>query len=406
MVHSAQFNLKYLLLIATALLTGRCALGQVYPPQDVKRAAYMDSVRKVHPRVQVPTPPYHYTVEDVRFTDPGTGLTYGGTFTKPSGLKSFPSVVLISGTSPSDRDYTCYDHKYFWVLADYLSNQGIGVLRLDDRSTGETNGVYVMSTTMDFAKDILAGVTWLHTRTDIDTSRIGLVGHSEGGIIAPMTHMLAPAATKFLVLISGPITGLRYINSFQSRQQFALHYKGDTLEARMRLHQYVVDNIPARAHDYPELQKLLAWAVDTFYRTEDTAIAARLRISNDARGVEEVNRSYKTFMKPWWLFILTYDPVTDIRLLDCPVLGLFGDKDQQVPPQQNYQRLKDNLPANPYSAVQMIPYMNHFMQPDSTTGSWENYEKIPVTVMPEVLNKVAAWINRLPPAGKKGDLKK
>lgn len=396
-----RFSHKWLQLAMTLLLSSN-AMAQSsqdqYPVQDTARAQYMEKAVKEHPRMQVPTPPYNYTVEDVTFTDAGTTLTYGATFTRPKGLASFPTVVLISGTSPSDRDYTGDGHKFFWVLADYLSNHGIAVLRIDDRGTAQTNGIYFTATTMDFAKDILAGVTYLHTRKDVDTARIGLVGHSEGGIIAPMTHNLAPGATKFTVLISPPIVGLRVINDYQSRAAFKRMYKdSDTLLAgRMRLHHYVVDNIPARAPTYDSLQKLLAWAVDTFYHTEDTALSRKLQVTPDAKGVETLNRSYKTFAKPWWLFILDYQPVTDIRKLQCPVLAIFGTKDTQVPPQPDYDLLKANLPANTYSEMLMIKDMNHFMQPDPGNGSYENYKQIPVTIMPEVLDKVATWINKLP----------
>lgn len=377
------------------LLISLNALAQ-YPAADSSRENWVKHLPATHKRLQIPTPPFNYTVENVRFTDSLTGLTYGATLTRPTNVKHFPTVVLITGTSPQDRDYTGGDHKYFWVLADYLSNRGIAVLRMDDRGFAETTGNYFTATTMDFAKDILAGVTFLHTRKDIDTNRIGLVGHSEGGIIAPMTYNLKPGSTKFLVVISGPFVGLRFINNFQSKQMYEKMYKNDTLlAARMRLHSYVVNNIPMHAHDTAEMHKLLLHVVDTFYRTEDTAISRKLRVTNNEGGAYDLNRSYKTFLKPWWQYILTYDPLTDVHKLQCPVLGIFGDKDMQVPPVEDYNLLKANLPANRYSQVVMIKNMGHFMQEDST-GNPENYPKIETTIMPEVLDKVATWINGLP----------
>jgi pimeloyl-ACP methyl ester carboxylesterase len=364
-----------------------------YPPADSSRASWVKQLKQK--RTQIPTPPYHYVIENVCFNN--NGLTYGATLTKPTGLKSFPTVVLINGTSPQDRDYTCSNHKYFWVLADYLSNHGIAVLRMDDRGMGESTGNYYMATTRDFATDILAGVQWLHTRKDIDTARIGLIGHSEGGIIAPMTYTMSPGSTKFLVLICGPIVGLRYINRFQSRQQFEKTYKSDTLvAAKMRLHGYIVDNIPAHAHDTGEMHQLLRHAADTFYATESPVISEKLRIKNNENTVVDLNRSYKAFLKPWWQYILDYNPLTDIHQLQCPVLGIFGEKDQQVPPVEDYNLLKANLPPNRFSEVIMMKNMSHFMQPDTADGSWDNYEKIETTIMPELLDKIANWINILP----------
>lgn len=383
------------------LLTGLAVLGclplkaQQNFPEDSLRRDYMAKAVLKHPRVQIPEAPYGYTVENVQFDDALTGLHYGATLTKPIGKVSFPTVVLISGTAPQDRDYTGGGHKPFWVLADYLSNQGIGVLRMDDRSTGQTNGMYMLSSTLDFAQDADAGLKWLYTRKDIDTARIGLFGHSEGGIIAPIVYKMSPSAVKFMVLVSGPTVGLRVVNRLQTHTYFANQFKNDTLtNAYMRLHSYVVDRIPVEAADYESLKVLLKKAADTFLRNEDTSVSARLRVSRGEDGVTNMMRSFGTFIKPWWLYILPYEPVKDLTGIKCPVLGIFGDKDQQVPPVESLALLKKNLPSNKRSKVMMVKNMNHFMQPD-TVGDPKGYENIPVTIMPEVLKQISQWITGL-----------
>jgi pimeloyl-ACP methyl ester carboxylesterase len=386
-------------LILLVLLPGK---AQQYLKQDSVRTDFMMKVIQKNPRTQIPKPPYRYSVEDIEFDDAGTGLHYGATLTKPLGKTSFPTVVLISGTGPQDRDYTGAGHKAFWVLADYLSNHGIGVLRMDDRSKGRTNGMYMLASTMDFAKDAYAGIKWLYGRKDIDTSRIGLVGHSEGGIIGPIVSKMEPNAVKFMVLISGPTVGLRVVNRLQTHVYFDDFFKhNDTLtNAYMRLHTYVVDRIPAEASDYESLKVLLDKAADTFYRREEPAVSARLRVAEGENGGKMLMSSFGVFIKPWWQFILPYDPVQDLVALKCPVLGIYGDKDQQVPPMESMKLLKDNLPANKYNKVLMYKNMNHFMQPDAV-GDPKKYESIAVTVMLEVMEQMVKWINSLPVKVKK-----
>lgn len=392
-------NSRYTRLFLQGMLLLGClnVKAQSYAPQDTARANFMKKVLEKHARTQIPSPPYQYTVEDVKFKDSVTGLQYGATLTKPIGKSSFPTVVLISGTGAQDRDYTAGGHKFFWVLADYLGNHGVGVLRMDDRNTGETNGVYALANSLDFAKDAYAGVKWLYTRRDIDTARIGLIGHSEGGILGPMVYKMNPAAVKFMVLACGPTVGLRAVNRLQTRAYFNNIYKqNDTLvNAYMRLHAAIVDHIPQEATDFEGLKILMNKAADTFYRTEDLSVSKRLRVSGGENGGEMLRSSFSAFLKPWWQFILPYDMVKDVKEIKSPVLGIYGDKDQQVLPIESMELLKTNLPKNKYSEVVMYKNMNHFMQPD-TVGDPKNYDHIPITIMPEVLVKIANWINGLP----------
>lgn len=320
-----------------------------------------------------------------------TGLTYGATLTKPIGVKSFPTVVLISGTGSQDRDYTAAGHKFFWVLADYLSNHGVAVLRVDDRSSGQTTGIFTQSTTQDLAKDALSAVDWLNTRTDIDHNRIGFIGHSEGGIIAPMAAGMAPKKINFMVLIGAPAVGLHRINYFQTEKAYAQTYKPDSvLAAMMRLHQNIMRKIPDEAHNLTGINEVIKSALDTFYKKENPEMVKR--IIPDKNAYDRMFRSYHSFLSPWWQFVLAYNPVKDIAKLKCPVLAIYGNKDQQVPPEEDYALMKKNL-HHKRQLVLMMNDMNHFMQPDAS-GDPKGYEAIETTIEPELLEKITTWITQ------------
>ena len=156
-------------------------------------------------RPQVPKKPYPYTEEEVAYENKEAGITLAGTLTLPSGKGPSPAVLLISGSGPQDRNETIYNHHPFLVLADYLTRQGIAVLRVDDRGVGESTGDFSQATSVDFASDVLAGIEYLKTRKEINPEQIGLIGHSEGGLIAPMVAVKSPDVA-FIILMAG--TGL------------------------------------------------------------------------------------------------------------------------------------------------------------------------------------------------------
>ena len=156
-------------------------------------------------RPQEPKKPYPYIEEEVVYENKEAEITLAGTLTLPPGKSSFPAVLLITGSGPQDRDETVYGHYPFLVLADYLTRQGVAVLRVDDRGVGESTGDFSQATSEDFASDVLAGIGYLKTRKEINPEQIGLIGHSEGGLIAPMVAIKSPDVA-FIILMAG--TGL------------------------------------------------------------------------------------------------------------------------------------------------------------------------------------------------------
>jgi len=375
-----------------------CSGTLAYAQLDTAHANWVKNIPPELNRFQIPHAPFNYTSEDLTFKSAETGLTYGATLTKPRGYKMFPTVVLIDGTGPQDRDYTAYFHKYFWVLADYLSNNGIAVLRLDDRGVGGTNGNFEQSTSRDFSKDIHSAVTYLYTRKDIDHLKIGLIGHSEGGIIAPMVYTADSAKICFMVLLSPPVIGLRAINRFQNLEQLARGGGADSLiKAQEVLHDAIVSHIPNDAHNMDELTVVLKKELAAFCKTQSPQMLDKLMIHDNSSMRFSLTMGYQGFLSPWWQYILTYDPINDLKTIKCPVLAIYGTKDVQVPPEEDYGLIKASLPKNSKTKIVLFKDVNHFMQaePDGTS---RDYTYNPVTIAPEVLSQIATWINALLPA--------
>ena len=173
--------------------------------------------REARPRPQMPKPPFPYSAEEVTFRNAeANGVTLAGTLTIPEGAGPFPGAVLITGSGAQDRDETLLGHKPFAVLADHLTRRGVAVLRFDDRGVGKSTGDFASSTSADFATDATAAVSFLRTRVDIDRDAVGLVGHSEGGMVAPIAARDS-ADVRFIVLLAGPGTDLMHLALSQQR---------------------------------------------------------------------------------------------------------------------------------------------------------------------------------------------
>ncbi len=180
-------------------IVGRAKLGLAVLPLSLKKVAAATERR----RPQTPKAPFPYKVEEVTYPSKAAGVRLAGTVTLPEGKGPFPAVVMITGSGPQDRDETLLGHKPFLVLADALTRRGIAVLRSDDRGIGRSGGVFATATTPDFADDALGGLLYLKGRPEIDGNRLGLLGHSEGGVIGPMVAARSPGDVAFLVLLAG-----------------------------------------------------------------------------------------------------------------------------------------------------------------------------------------------------------
>jgi len=326
-------------------------------------------------RPQNPVKPYPYREEEVTYANKSGGNTLAATLTVPPGKGPFPAVLLIVGSGPHDRDESIMGHKPFLVLADFLTRKGIVVLRADKRGVGGSTGDEDTATSADFATDAEAGVTYLKTRSEVDPHKIGLIGHSEGGLIAPMVAASDPGVA-FIVMWAGP--GLPGDQIIVEQERLIAEAGGASKEQADR-----------GATEERDLLTLLESEKD------DTVLEKKLHEMLAADGLPEdkVGPSIKMAMSPWFRYFLTYDPATALRKVACPVLALNGEKDLQVPSAQNLAAIRKALEegGNKHFEVDELPGLNHLFQ-TATTGAPSEYVSIEETISPIALDKMAGWI--------------
>ncbi|HEU0015257.1 MAG TPA: alpha/beta fold hydrolase [Longimicrobium sp.] len=334
-------------------------------------------------RPQTPQPPFPYRAEEVAF-DSEPGVRLAGTLTLPEGAGPHPAAFLITGSGPQDRDETLLGHKPFLVLADHLTRSGIAVLRVDDRGTGASTGSFAAATSENFARDAEAAVRFLRARPEVDAARVGLIGHSEGGLVAPLVASRTPEVA-FVVLLAGPgMPGARLLD-----MQTSLIARAAGAE----------DSVVANA---AILRRELFGAVTSI--ADSAALAARLReigaramatVAEDAHDEMRVQleTAVGQFTSPWFRWFLRYDPLPALRATRVPVLALNGALDLQVPPDEDLGGIERALRegGNPDVTVEKLPGLNHLFQP-AATGAPTEYAEIEQTMAPVVLERVTAWI--------------
>lgn len=350
--------------------------------KDAEKSAVV--VRK---RPQTPTPPFPYTIEDVVVTNAADQVTLAGTLTVPEGTNKVPAVVLISGSGPQDRDESLLEHKPFAVLADVLSRNGIAVLRYDDRGTAASTGDHAVATSEDFSRDAEAAFDFLKLHPRVRTDKIGLMGHSEGGLIAPMVAARRNDVA-FVVLLAG--TGVNGREILLSQGQLIMKAEGITGEAELSGQREV----------QTMLMDLVTRNTGTQISDEQIAAAAKKLASQvpadsqDPAQLEDVLRSgIETLQSPWFRFFLSYEPVPVLESLTCPVLALNGEKDLQVDPTLNLPPIRKALQSagNSKSEILELPSLNHLFQ-TCRTGAISEYIEIEETIAPVVTQKIVEWI--------------
>ena len=286
-------------------------------------------------RPQTPKPPFPYETEEVTFQNSKAGATLAGTLTTPANAKYV--LLMVTGSGAQNRDEEIFDHKPFAVIADKLARAGIATLRYDDRATGKSvGGKDPNVTTKDFAEDALAGIEWL--RQSKRFSKVGILGHSEGGTIAFMLG--AQKKVDFIVSLAGPSV------------------KGDTLLAAQSNRILSFSGMPANM---------------TVEKYRQTVSAAKI---------------------PWLDWFSNYDPSDHIRQTSCPVFALNGDYDCQVISSLCLPAFQKLLPPSKKNLIKEYPGLNHLFQ-HCMTGLPTEYSSIEETISPEVLSDIVAWIRQL-----------
>ncbi len=327
------------------------------------------------PRPQHPEPPYPYVEEDVTFQNDAAGLTLAGTLTRPEGEGPHPAVVLLSGSGPQNRNSEVANHKLFHVLADHLTRQGLAVLRYDERGVGESEGVFDGATSEDFADDAAAAVRFLHEHPATDADKVGLLGMSEGGYVAPMVHT-ERIPVDFLVLMAGPSVPGHEI----------LVKQGATIAAAQGAPPAAVDSVRRQ-------QRRVVEAIRT--ASDSATIADQLRPVLEERGAndDQIQTQLAQMTAPWFRYFVQHDPGPTLRQIDVPVLALYGSNDLQVPPDQNVEPMRSALAESPSEdvTVRVLDGLNHLFQP-AETGLPGRYVQIDTTMAPEAIETVSTWI--------------
>ncbi|MEJ2614013.1 MAG: alpha/beta fold hydrolase [Ignavibacteriaceae bacterium] len=353
-------------------------------PLTLKKINKVEEVK----RPQEPKKPYPYKDEEVRFQNKEADITLAGTLTLPDSGENFPAVILITGSGPQDRNEALYNHKPFLVLADYLTRRGIAVLRYDDRGFGESGGNFSKATTQDFVTDALAAVDYLLSRKEINPKEIGLIGHSEGGLIAPLAAVKSDKV-KFIILMAGP--GLPGEDILKMQSELILKANGadedyiekiETLNnAAYTLVKTEKDSIQLRE----KLDSLFTSYINSFPENE------RAKLGKDP---EKIFKSQINFItSPWFKYFLTYDPRPTLKKVKVPVLAIDGSKDLQVPPKEDLDAISKALSkgGNKNFKVEELQGLNHLFQ-TANTGLPAEYAKIEETIAPKALNTIGDWI--------------
>jgi uncharacterized protein len=335
-------------------------------------------------RPQEPRPPWPYRSEEVLYCNGDVSLA--GTLTLPNGGGPFTAVLLITGSGAHDRNESLVGHKPFLVLADTLTRAGYAVLRVDDRGVGGSGGDKARTDYDTLSTDVLAGVHYLRGRPEIDPDRIGLLGHSEGGYLAPLAAQREPGAIAFVIMLAGPavpghevlvrqtelitrVVGLAPAEAAAQvdfiRELVALLIAGKLDRAQELSHQWLIE----QAQVLPPEQ-----------RPSSEQLAAQ----------NPVATNYAAFV--------TYDPAPALTALAVPVLAAYGARDLQVPAAQNEPALRRALADNPDATIRTLDGLNHLLQP-AITGNPTEYASIETTLSPQVLDLVSSWLTeRFPPA--------
>jgi len=355
------------------------------PPQ----ALAQQSVAPARP--QEPLPPFPYRLEEVRYPNERAAITLAGTLTLPDGPGPFPAVALVSGSGPQTRDSELFGHRPFLVLADFLTRRGIAVLRTDDRGVGASGGEFRNATSRDFADDAQSAVAYLRSRADILGSSVGLVGHSEGGLVVPMVAA-DEDGVAFVVLLAGPgVNGEALLYEQASLIARALGAPEEQAAFNRRLHEELF-SVLKEEEDASERARRM----ETVLRRQFADVPPEERAASGlTREAEDtwIRQQISMMGGPWYRFFLMHEPAPVLRRVRVPVLALFGERDLQVPADQNAPAVEAALRegGNPDVTVLTLPGLNHLFQ-TAALGVPQEYPIIDETMAPVVLERVAAWI--------------
>lgn len=349
--------------------------GQVFP-LNLSRT---EVEKKDIVRPQEPQKPYPYYSEEVTFENKTDKNVLAGTLTLPKKQGNFPAVILITGSGPENRDEELFGHKPFLVLADYLTKKGIAVLRFDDRGVAKSTGDFKTATTMDFSRDVQAGIDFLKTRKEINKTKIGLIGHSEGGVIAPIVAGNSKDV-GFIVLLAG--TGIRG-DKLMLLQKEKIERQMGVLENEIQKGQVIFKGVYDIILASTANDDNLKMKINSYFKSQ----------FGNKMSEQQISGLTTQITNPWMFYFLKFDPASALEKVKCPVLAINGDKDLQVPANVNLEAIKKALVqgGNKKTTTKVLPNLNHLFQ-ECKTGLPTEYEIIEQTFSPVALEEISSWI--------------
>jgi pimeloyl-ACP methyl ester carboxylesterase len=364
---------------------------------DLQLKPVKDPIQPTAPdRPQNPLPPFDYEIREVEFPADGGAIKLRGTLTLPGGDHPRPLAILISGSGPQDRDSSIFGHKPFWVLADHFTKNGIAVLRYDERGVGQSDGDFSQATTLDFAADVRAAFEFAQQIPAIDPQQIGLIGHSEGGIIAPIVAA-ENRSVAWIVLLAAP--GVSGEEILLSQGQLLVAAEGGSeqdqrFQRNLQLTLFdLLRQLDTRQSSDTASDDLITELVkEAVARWQETQVDGQVGLSPEQLS-QALLLGIKQLQQPWFRFFLSYDPRHALGQVACPVLYLIGEKDLQVDPRVNIPEAKNSLEQAETTDFTLteVPGINHLFQ-TCNTGSVSEYESIQETFSPEVMKIITEWI--------------
>lgn len=344
---------------------------------------------QVRSRPQEPKRPFPYNEEEVFYVNEIDEIKLSGTLTYPKNKGLFPAVILITGQGCQNRDEEILGHRPFLVLSDYLTRRGIAVLRSDDRGVGKSEGSFYGATTKDFATDVIAAFKFLQTRVEINSKKIGLIGHSEGGVIAPIVAVVIQDIA-FIVMMAGPALSGEEI----MYQQFLDIAKANGVKLEMiKKQRQFLDHMMIILRKEPNNDLAREEILNAYKKFLSELTSNEINIWCKSFNFNDPKVFSSKFVDPWCRYILLYDPLPNIMKVKCPVLAIFGENDLQVPAIRNSTVLEHALKKgrNKNYLVEILPDLNHLFQ-TAITGSPLEYEHISETIAPIALQTIGDWI--------------
>jgi len=345
-------------------------------------------------RPQTPKPPFPYKAEDITYFNADASIQYGATITIPNGKGPFPAILLITGSGQQNRDEEIFAHKPFAVIADYLTKKGYIVLRVDDRGIGKSTGDFKSSTTEDFMNDAKVSLNYLRSRKEVDKQKVGLLGHSEGGMIAPMI-----AATdkniNFIILLAGPGVKIRQL---MEEQNVAVLEKSSVskaaIDSYLVLYREIIESAINAGGDAQLSYAVENEVKDWVSKTPPKLVSEATHIYDDVSRDKYSNKMVDALSSKWYKYFLAADPQKYLEQLSCKVLALNGEKDIQVIAKSNLAGIKSSLAKSKSPAYNTIELKdtNHLFQ-KCKTCSVQEYGQLDETFSPDALKDISDWLN-------------